>query len=184
MLDLVGVGDRAAADVAAAGMREAGATQRAGIQESGATAREQARLGQQAELEGRKQATADAESQVRVGVGRQQLAEGERMAKLRARLDATTDPAQRRALQDQLLAEQGKTPQANRYTVVPGGSGVDPASGQIVREPSQVLDNQSGQFVQQGGQAAAPKVTPRADYDKLPKGARYVGPDGKTYVKG
>lgn len=131
--------------------------------EAGEDRRSAARLGLDRErnaIEGRRTAAAEAESVVRVGVGRQQLAEGERMAKLRAKLDATTDPAQRRALQDQLLAEQGKTPQANRYTVVPGGSGVDPATGQIVREPSQVLDNQTGQFVQQAVGAA--RVAPPA----------------------
>lgn len=32
--------------------------------------------------------------------------------------------------------------------------------------------------------AAAQPVTPRAEYDKLPAGARYIGPDGKRYIKG
>lgn len=30
---------------------------------------------------------------------------------------------------------------------------------------------------------AGPAITPRAVYDKLPKGGKYVGPDGRTYTK-
>jgi hypothetical protein len=168
--DMVGAGDRAAADVTTAGMREAGATQRAQIQETGAAAREQARLateGQRNELEARRVASGEQEAAVRIGVGRQQLAEGERMSRLRAKLDATTDPAQRRALQDQILAEQGKTPQANRYTVVQGGQSV--VDGQTVREPSMVLDNQTGQFVQQGATAPARTAPPKAALEMLQK---------------
>lgn len=36
---------------------------------------------------------------------------------------------------------------------------------------------------QQGGQAQAAKVTSKADLDKLPKGARYLAPDGQVYIK-
>jgi hypothetical protein len=185
MLGLVGVGDRAAADVQGAQIHEAGANTRATTQESGATARENARLASTEGVENRRLEAGKPEQQIRVGVGRQQLAEGDRMAKLRAKLDTTTDPNQRRQLQDQILAESGKAPPPNRFTVVPGGSGVDPQTGQVVREQSQVLDNQSGQFVHQGqGSTAAARVTPRADYDKMPAGARYIGPDGKPYIKG
>jgi hypothetical protein len=80
---------------------------------------------------------------------------------------------------------------APRFTVVPGGQEVREVNGipMTVTVPARVLNNQTGQFVDapQGGAAAAQggaAVTPKAEYDKLPKGARYVGPDGKTYVKG
>jgi hypothetical protein len=165
ILGLVGVNDRANADMAMAGTHEQGATTRAGMQEAGATTREQARLAQQGtteaqrnDLEGRRVAAGEQETAVRVGVGRQQIAEGARMSRLRAKLDTTTDPTERRALQDQILAESGKTPPPNRFTVVPGGSGVDQTTGQVVREPSTVLDNQSGQFVHQGAQATRVSV--------------------------
>lgn len=65
-----------------------------------------------------------------------------------------------------------------------GPDGITPIKG------GQVLYNSAtGEIVRPGdagaaGGAGAPKVTPKAEYDKMPKGARYVGPDGKTYVKG
>jgi hypothetical protein len=34
-----------------------------------------------------------------------------------------------------------------------------------------------------GSRSAAPVVTPKADYDKLPSGSKYTGPDGKSYIK-
>ena len=51
-----------------------------------------------------------------------------------------------------------------------------------------LLDNQTGAFVRptaggDKGQTGGTPPTPKAEYDKLPKGAKYVGPDGKTYVK-
>ena len=47
------------------------------------------------------------------------------------------------------------------------------AAGNVVYDPTEATKLQNVQ-----------QVTPRAEYDKLPAGARYVGPDGKTYIKG
>lgn len=77
---------------------------------------------------------------------------------------------------------------AKRYTVVPGGQEVvDSPTGPVtIKRPDRVFENATGKFLDApaagGGNAAAPP-TPRAEYAKMPKGARYVGPDGQTYIK-
>ena len=56
-----------------------------------------------------------------------------------------------------------------------------------INEYMGMLGGQGGeQPAPQGGQpapAGAP-ITSKAEYDKLPSGAHYVAPNGKTYVKG
>ena len=64
-------------------------------------------------------------------------------------------PEQRKQAQSSLLALQGKTENPNRFTVVPGGQQVDPMSGKAFTVPSQVLDNQTGRFIEQPGAARA-----------------------------
>lgn len=75
---------------------------------------------------------------------------------------------------------------ARKFTVVPGGQEVQEIGGMptTIKRPDRVFNNATGTFVEQPGQQSGPTATPRAEYDKMPKGARYVGPDGKTYVKG
>jgi hypothetical protein len=79
---------------------------------------------------------------------------------------------------------------ARRYIPVAGGQQVKDINGlpQVVTSPASVFDAQTGRYVetQPAGAAniGAPTTTPRSEYDKMPKGARYVGPDGKTYTKG
>jgi hypothetical protein len=76
---------------------------------------------------------------------------------------------------------------ARRFIPVAGGQQVLEIGGlpTTVTQPSRVFDSARGVYVDppapQGGK---PAVTPRAEYEKLPKGAKYVGPDGQTYVKG
>lgn len=101
-----------------------------------------------------KQATADAESAVRIGAGRQQLSDAQRVAKLQARFETEADPKKRAQLREQILLATGRDrDNPNRFTVVPGGQSI--VDGQIVREPSMVLNNETGQFVQQGAHAAS-----------------------------
>jgi hypothetical protein len=96
-----------------------------------------------------------------------------------ARTSAAESAANARAA----AAEAG----AKRFIPVPGGQTVENVGGMptTVKAPDRVFDAQSGKFVDaQPAQAAASAVTPKAEYDKMPKGARYTGPDGKTYIKG
>ena len=77
---------------------------------------------------------------------------------------------------------------ARRFIPVAGGQQALEIGGlpTTVTQPSRVFDSSRGIYIDppapQGG--GKPAVTPRAEYEKLPKGAKYVGPDGQTYVKG
>lgn len=63
-------------------------------------------------------------------------------------------PERRKAIAEEINLHSGKeTP--NRFTVVPGGQEIDPASGMPVTRAASVVNNQTGEFVQQS--AAAPR---------------------------
>lgn len=82
----------------------------------------------------------------------------EQLAGLRNTLfDENATPAQRKSALETYRALTGKSETPNRYTVVPGGQQIDPNSWQAFTLPSQVIDNQTGQFVQQQGQQGAQK---------------------------
>lgn len=70
-------------------------------------------------------------------------------------LDPNTTPEQRKSALAIYRGLTGKAETQNRYTVVPGGQQIDPASGQAFTLPSMVIDNQTGQFVQQKGAQGA-----------------------------
>lgn len=100
-------------------------------------------------------------------------------------LDPNATPAQRKQAEASLRAVSGKAEEQNRYTVVPGGQEISP-QGVAYTRPSMVLDNRTGQFMQQG--AGAPQTGPaqptsKAEYDALPKGTQYIK-DGKVLIKG
>ena len=93
-------------------------------------------------------------------------------------------PAERAAAEQRLRAFQGKYEKEmpNRFTVVPGGQEIG-ADGVPFTRPASVINNQTGEFVQQPA-ANTKGATPRAEYDKLKKGDKYIGSDGKQYIKG
>ena len=66
----------------------------------------------------------------------------------------------------------------NRFTVIPGGSTIDPASGMVIQRPGMVLDNSTGKLVElgAGGAPAAGQANP------YPEGTRLQGPSGNAYV--
>lgn len=79
----------------------------------------------------------------------------EQVQKLRnVLLDPNATAEQRTQAEKSLRAIGGKAEAANRYTVVPGGQEISP-QGLAYTRPSQVLDNQTGQFVNQPGAAGA-----------------------------
>ncbi len=92
-------------------------------------------------------------------------------------LAADTD-AKRTAVAKKIQALQGKSETPNRYTVIPGGSVVDPATGLAVQQPGMVLDNSSGQLVDIGTGRGAQS----GQANPYPEGTRLQGPGGKNYV--
>ena len=64
------------------------------------------------------------------------------------------------------------------FTVVKGGQGVD-ATGQVVNQPDRVLDNQSGQFVEQGAKTAPKYETGKVYVDGQGRKAKW---DGTKFV--
>jgi hypothetical protein len=115
------------------------------------------------------------------------------MAALRSQyLDAKT-PEEAAAAAAKINALSGKGTQQDEYMAVGGGETVvDPQSGLTVKNPDVLVNKRTGQPVS-GQQAkpaqagAAPTITAyqtgKAAFDALPKGARYIGPDGRTYSK-
>lgn len=82
-----------------------------------------------------------------------------RQEALMSRYDAAKTPDERAQIAQQIRDLTGK--QDNRFTVVPGGQEVDPTTNQLVTRPARVLNNQTGQFVDQPG-SAAPRPAPAA----------------------
>lgn len=138
-------GDQRAATEAA---NQQAATERAAMQEAGANSRALSRD----EIDRRR---ADTESLLK-GFEARGL---ERVEKLYQQLDAAETPEARAAIAEQLRALSGKDA-PNRFTVVPGGQEVSP-QGMPYTRPSMVLNNQTGQFVDQQGAPGA-SAAPRA----------------------
>lgn len=126
------------------------------------------------------------------GAGAQADLEGKSLANraarelLKAQLAVTNakDAASEVKAIDKLRALQGKYEKElpNRFTVVPGGQEVGPDGITLIKRPDRVLNNQTGQWLDQPQAKAGP--TPRAQYDQMKKGDRYIGTDGKEYIKG
>lgn len=105
---------------------------------------------------------ADASNRIQQGeLGLRQEAQGfqsraaRRQEDLQARYEAAKTPEERSTIAQQIRDLSGKEFQ-NRFTVVPGGQEIDSTTGQLVTRPARVLNNQTGQFVDQP-QAAAPQ---------------------------
>ena len=132
-------------------MRQTGGLQREQIQQSGANTRSARGLAVDRERLGIDRSRVASENSARdvTTQGAQQLQQLRNVL-----LDPNATPAQRKQAESSLRAIGGKADAANRYTVVPGGQEISP-QGLAYTRPAQVLDNQTGQFIQQGqGQGA------------------------------
>lgn len=109
------------------------------------------------------------------------------LLKAQTKLTTAKDAKTKLKAMEDLRALQGKYEKEfpNRFTVVPGGDEIGPDGFTVIKRPARVLDNQTSQFVDQAATAkpAAGAIT-REQYNKLDKGDRYTGTDGKTYTKG
>lgn len=132
-------------------LRETGQNARQFLTEQGATARNDANRA----IDTRR---IDAEAETR-GF---KVREAQRLERLYGAYDKA-DTAGRSAIAQQIRDLSGKdTP--NRFTVVPGGQAIDPATQSLVTQPSMVINNQTGEPVQmrpsQAGAATANAPAP------------------------
>lgn len=101
------------------------------------------------------------------------------------------DVEQATALRDQILAMKDDDPKkpalVSKYNLLTGADSKDkftPLMGKDeIGNPVYIgaFDNRTGNLKGAAGQST---VTPRAEYDRLPSGAVYTGPDGQLYKKG
>lgn len=154
-------------------LRQDGSLQREGMQQQGANTRDAARGVREGEELALKR-----EAQ---GFTTRAAAQAEQLRNVL--LDPKATPEQRRAAQENLRAISGAKTEDNRFTVVPGGQEWDAGAGAMRNVPARVLNNQTGQFVDQPGQGGAPVVRTPADLAKLPKGAQFMDEQGRMRVK-
>lgn len=136
-----------AGDMIAQQAREYGQNERLGMQEQGQNARAAA-------TNSLEQQRIASDQQIK-GFQAQGL---QRMEKLYSAYESAKTPEERARIAEQIRVINGKdTEQQNRFTVVPGGQEVDPTTGMPITRPSMVINNQTGEFVnQQGGQQLPP----------------------------
>lgn len=115
-----------------------------------------------------------------------QTREAQRKESLQARYEAAKTPEERSAIAQQIRDLSGKQEPQNRFTVVPGGQAFNP-DGTAYTLPARVLNNQTGQFVDQPQATTQPQAMP-TEKSKLSAGQIYQtarGParwDGNQFV--
>ena len=110
---------------------------------------------QEMALRQQQQSVANADFGLRREAAGFQTRAAKRQEELQAKYEAAKTPEERSAIAQQIRDLGGKE-FPNRFTVVPGGQEVDPTTNQLVTRPARVINNQTGQFVDQP-QAAAPQ---------------------------
>lgn len=160
-------------------MRQTGSLQREGMQQSGETQRTNIRAQRD-----------DAANQIARGrLTLEQIAAGyqnrasERMDRAQAELESAKTPEAQRSARERLLALAGKAPENEwKLQVTPPTKYADGSTsdGSVYK-----WNTQSGETarVDAGQGTQAPRVSTRAQFDALPKGATYLGADGRTYRK-
>ena len=135
----------------------------------GAQTRQELALRQQ-EMQGR-QGIANEELGLKREAQGFQTRAAKRQEELQAKYEAAKTPEERSAIAQQIRDLGGKE-FPNRFTVVPGGQEVDPTTNQLVTRPARVINNQTGAFVDQPGQAAEPAAIKAGE---VRKGYRFKG---------
>ncbi|THG87115.1 hypothetical protein E5198_00960 [Pseudomonas sp. A-1] len=98
-------------------------------------------------LREREMAGAEQRTRLELEAGELSLAQQRQVADLYARYEQAA-PEERGALAEQIRTLTGKEA-PNRFTVVPGGQEYDAAANTVVNRPARVLNNQTGQFIEQ-----------------------------------
>lgn len=156
-------------------MREAGATGRAGMEQQTALQREQMQ-----------QSGANTRAAGQIGIERGRLAldqqvrgfdirAAQRLEALQLRYEQAKSPEERNAIAAEIRLLNGKSDQANRFTVVPGGQEWDATAGVMRNVPARVLNNQTGQFVDGASAAQQPAAPSIPKIGETRGGYRYKG---------
>lgn len=153
-------------------MQQSGGVQREAMQQAGETGRTGMRLGiEQQRLQG--------EAEARGFKTRAQRQEEQLRDTL---LDPNATPQQKQQAQQSMRAIRGDAdPSPWKVTVTPAVKNADGSTsqGSIIRHNSVTGEVQQVE----GGGGQTPKVATQAQFDALPKGATYIGEDGRTYRK-
>ena len=101
----------------------------------------------------------------------------QRLGKLQAKLQSTTDEGERERIREQILLEQGKDKPmpAPKWIPVPGGQSIDPATQQVIRDPSGAFNPQTGEYMQLGQAAKPPARAVGSISTRDGKSARWDG---------
>ena len=169
--------NQAGADLEA--QRQTGSLQREGLQQSGETQRANIRAQRD-----------DATNQIARGrLTLEQIAAGyqnrasDRMDRAQAEFESAKTPEAQRSARERLLALAGKAPQ-NEWglQVTPTTKNLD---GSTTQGSVWGFNKTTGEArrVDEGQGTQAPRVSTQAQFDALPKGATYLGADGRTYRK-
>ncbi|CAN7366642.1 hypothetical protein [Acidovorax sp. LjRoot117] len=161
-----------------AALRENAGLQREGMQQTGETQRTGIRA----------QGVNDTNQIARGRLSLEQIAAGytnrsaDRMDRAQADLENARTPEGQKSARERLLALAGKAPQ-NEWgvQVTPATKNADGSStqGSVWR-----YNKATGETARvDGGEQAAQRVSTQAQFNALPKGATYVGADGRTYRK-
>lgn len=160
------------AGLAREGIQQEGGLQREAMQQAGETGRTGMRVGiEQQRLQG--------EAEARGFKTRAQRQEEQLRNTL---LDPNATPQQKQQAQQSMRAIRGDAdPSPWKVTVTPAVKNADGSTsqGSIIRHNAVTGEVQQVE----GGGAQTPKVVTQAQFDALPKGATYVGEDGRTYRK-
>jgi hypothetical protein len=152
-------------------------------QPSAATVLAQKKLAQEQSLNaaelGIKSAAAKSDELLKQG----QISAMNQLGALRKQVDAAEPgSAEQKALLSKYQILSGKQPSQSKVVLEDFNTGETDGMGQPVWR-KRAINAETGQPITAAQPQATPKVTLQADFDKLPKGATYIGADGRTYRK-
>lgn len=156
----------------------------AAIEESQASTRARDRMADTADqrlaLDQRRLASDEETSSVQRQAAQVELEGNQQLQRLREELISAPTPAARAEAAKKIQQLSGRAETPNRFTVIPGGSTIDPNTGQVLQRPGMVLDNSTGQLVNLGQQGATP-ARQGARPTTYEVGKTYELSNGKSY---
>lgn len=165
-------------------MGQQGANQRAALAESGATARANGQLGLGLGRLALDQSRAGSDDRLR----EPQIRAAERMGQMQEAYINAETPEQKAAIAAEMRAYSGKVEQ-DRWKSVALQGGTD-AAGNKTESLLGAVNERTGEMKRMGGAQPSVGVVVTSDaagrtaFAQLPSGATYTGPDGKQYRKG